>query len=93
MNKAKLAEILAEKMNIHKKQAEQFIENFEKIVIDTLKNGDDVTIAGFGTFSPRIRKERYGVNPQNPKERIKMPTVTVPKFKAGKTLKDALKSK
>jgi len=48
---------------------------------------------GFGAFSARIRTARMGVNPKNPTERIHIPEVRVPKFKAGKTLKDSLKVK
>ena len=93
MNKARLAEAMAEKLNIHKKEAEKFIEAFQDIVTNTIKGGEEVTIAGFGTFMSKVRESRMGVNPQKPSERIKIPTVTVPKFKAGKALKDALKSK
>jgi len=62
-------------------------------VIDQLQQGEDVTLAGFGSFSARERSARMGVNPQNPSERIQIPAVTVPKFKAGKNLKDSLKRK
>ncbi len=93
MNKATLAAKLAEKLQIPKKLGEDFIESFEEIVTRALVNGDDVTIAGFGTFSARVRKGRIGVNPQNPTEKITIPSVTVPKFKAGKALKDTLKGK
>ncbi len=93
MNKAALAVKLAEKLQIPKKLAEDFIEYFEEIVTRALVNGEEVTIAGFGTFSARVRKGRIGVNPQKPTEKITIPSVTVPKFKAGKALKDTLKGK
>lgn len=93
MNKAELATRLAAKLDISKKLAEDFIASFEEIVTRTLVNGDEVTIAGFGTFSARLRKGRIGVNPQNPTEKITIPSVVVPKFKAGKALKDTLKGK
>jgi DNA-binding protein HU-beta len=93
MNKAELAAKLAEKLNLSKKQGEDFVAAFEEIVTDTLKTGGEVTIAGFGTFSAKVRAGRMGVNPQNPSEKIQIPAVTVPKFKAGKALKDALKGK
>lgn len=91
MNKAELALRLAERMNIPKKQAEDFVKGFEEIVTQALVKGDEVTIAGFGNFSARTRTARMGVNPRNPSERIQVPEVRVPKFKAGKSLKDALK--
>lgn len=91
MNKAELADKLAERMGVTKKQAEDFIQNFEQIVTETLKSGGEVTLTGFGNFMARRREARMGVNPQNPTEKIQIPAVTVPKFKAGKALKDALK--
>ena len=92
MNKATLALKLSEKLDVPKKVAEDFIATFQDIVTETLKNDEDVTIAGFGTFSSRIRAARKGVNPRKPSEIIDVPAVKVPKFKAGKTLKDALKA-
>ncbi|MEK7183346.1 MAG: HU family DNA-binding protein, partial [Patescibacteria group bacterium] len=86
-----LALRLAERMEIPKKQAEDFVEYFEDIVTKALVDGNEVTIAGFGTFSARTRSARMGVNPRKPTERIQVPEVRVPKFKAGKALKDALK--
>lgn len=93
MNKATLAAIIAEQLDIPKKLAEDMIAAFEEIVTRELSRGGEVTIAGFGTFSSRTRKGRIGVNPQNPSEQITIPSVVVPKFKAGKALKDTLKGK
>jgi DNA-binding protein HU-beta len=93
MNKSDLATHLSNKMDISKKLGEDFIEAFEEIITQALVNGEEVTIAGFGTFSSRMRKGRIGVNPQNPTEKITIPSVLVPKFKAGKALKDTLKGK
>lgn len=93
MNKAELITRLAEKAGLSKKQSEDVIEWFVKTVITTLKDGGEVTIAGFGTFMAKMRKGRTGVNPQNPTEKIQIPSVIVPKFKAGKNLKEALKQK
>ena len=91
MNKAELISLLAEKVGVTKKQAEDMIETFTETVTTTLMGGGEVTIAGFGTFSAKTRKGRTGVNPQHPTQKIQIPSVTVPKFKAGKSLKDALK--
>lgn len=92
MNKAELAGKIAEKTGTSRKTVEDFIAAFEDIVTATLAEGREVTIAGFGTFSARTRAGRIGVNPQNPKEPITIPPVFVPKFKAGKALKDTLKA-
>ena len=93
MNKAELILKLSEKTSLAKKQVEEFLEKFEELVIETLKSSGEVTLTGFGTFSAKRREARMGVNPQNPSEKIQVPAVTVPKFKAGKALKDALKGK
>jgi DNA-binding protein HU-beta len=93
MNRAELAGKIAGKLNISKKLSEDVIGTVEDIITETLKGGGEVTLAGFGTFSAKRRAGRMGVNPQNPSEKIQIPPVTVPKFKAGKALKDALKGK
>ena len=93
MNKAELASRIAERLGLSKKIGEDIIESFEDLVTAALVAGQEVTIAGFGTFSARVRQGRMGVNPQRPTEKIQIPSVTVPKFKAGKALKDALKKK
>ncbi|MCX6780620.1 MAG: HU family DNA-binding protein [Candidatus Magasanikbacteria bacterium] len=91
MNKAELISLLAEQTTLSKKQVEDVIEGFIATVTKTLKAGGEVTIAGFGTFSAKQRAARTGVNPQNPTQKIQIAAVVVPKFKAGKNLKDALK--
>lgn len=93
MNKAALAQAIQEKAGVNKKEAEDMIAAFVDIVTTTLQGGGEVNIAGFGAFSAKTRAGRMGVNPQNPSEKIQIPPVTVPKFKAGKGLKDALKAK
>lgn len=91
MHKAELIDAVAFKAAVGKKDAEAVIEALEAVIIDKLKQGQEVTLTGFGTFIAKERSARFGVNPQNPKERIEIPRVVVPKFKAGKTLKDSLK--
>ena len=92
MNKATLIEKLSEKTGLNKKQVEVLLDAFQETTIEALNANDDVTLTGFGTFSSRIRTARMGVDPCNPKEKIEIPEVKVPKFKAGKALKDALKA-
>lgn len=93
MNKAALAQVIADKIGVAKKEAEDMVNAFVDITIDTLMKGGSVNLAGFGQFSAKTRAGRVGVNPQRPTEKIQIPPVTVPKFKAGKALKDALKGK
>lgn len=91
MNKAELSQTIANKVGVSKKEANDMVVSFVDIVTSTLQSGGEVNIAGFGAFSARIRAGRVGVNPQKPSEKIQIPSVVVPKFKAGKGLKDALK--
>lgn len=93
MNKAMLAQAIADKVGVSKKEAEDMVAAFVDIITEALTQKGEVTIAGFGAFSAKVRAGRIGVNPQNPEEKIQIPPVTVPKFKAGKALKDALKGK
>lgn len=92
MNKAELAQALSEKLNISKREAEDMINAFVELTIATLKKDEEVVLTGFGAFSAKTRAARTGVNPQNPTQKIQIPAVKVPKFKAGKALKDALKA-
>ncbi len=91
MNKAELANAIASAADVSKKVALDMLEAFESIVTKTLVEGGEVSLTGFGTFSVSQRKARMGVNPQKPTEKIQIPAVKVPKFKAGKSLKDAVK--
>lgn len=91
MNKADLAQVLAEKLNVSKREGEDMLNAFVEIVTENLKKGEEIVLTGFGAFSVKQRAARTGVNPQNPTEKIQIPAVKVPKFKAGKALKDSLK--
>ena len=91
MNKAELIQKIAEKLNTTAKQAEEMLDAFMNITTETIKSGNKVTLTGFGTFMAKERSARTGVNPQNPSQKIQIAAVRVPKFKAGKSLKDALK--
>jgi DNA-binding protein HU-beta len=88
-----LAEIISEEkeVNVSKKEAEKIIKTLFDKITEKLKEGKGVRITSFGTFTPKTRHPRKGVNPRNPDEKINMPEVKVAKFKAGKKLKDSLK--
>lgn len=92
MNKATLAHLIAERVGLSKTQGEAAIAALVNIVIDALKKGEEVTISGFGEWSARTRAGRIGVNPRKISEKITIPPVRVAKFKAGKVLKESLKS-
>ncbi len=91
MTKIKLIETLSSKLGISKREAEKFLNTFVDVVTDQLKQDNKVAVTGFGTFTISNRKEREGVNPQT-KERITIPAMKLPKFTAGKTLKDRLRA-
>ena len=90
MGKQDIIEILAEKTNISKSQAGEYLNTLLSEITKALKKGNDITLTGFGTFSASKRKARQGVNPRTG-EKIKIAAAKVPKFKAGKSLKEAIK--
>lgn len=91
MNKTGIINEVAKKLGTEKNITEEVINATLDVIVKQLILGEAVTFAGFGTFSAKERHARMGVNPLNPKEKIQMPATVVPKFKAGKTLKDSLK--
>ena len=89
VNKTELIDHIAEKADISKAAAARAHDAVIGGVTETLKNNDSVTLVGFGTFSVSERAERTGRNPRT-KEAITIEAAKVPKFKAGKALKDAV---
>ena len=89
MTKADLVNAMAEKAGLSKVDAEKALKAFTEVVTKALKKDDKVALVGFGTFSVGKRAARTGKNPQTGKA-IKIPAAKVPKFKAGKALKDAV---
>lgn len=87
MNKSELIDQIAKDSGITKAQANDVLDAFTGGVMSTLKKGDTVTLVGFGSFSVSQRAARNGRNPQTG-ETIKIKASKVPKFKAGKELKD-----
>jgi len=90
MTKADLVERMAKAAKITKKAAETALDSFTAGVRDSLKKGKRVSLVGFGTFSVGKRAARNGRNPQTG-EAIKIKAAKVPRFKAGKTLKDSIR--
>jgi DNA-binding protein HU-beta len=88
--KAELVSAVSEMAGTSKKDAEAVLQAFLDVVTKTLSKGEDVTLAGFGTFSVTQRQARVGVNPRT-LEKIKIAATKTPKFKAGKKLKEAVK--
>ena len=91
MTKAELIEVLAQKENLPRAQADRILNLVLDTVLETMKSGSEVVLTGFGTFSAKMRAGRKGRNPKTGAS-IEIPAMKVPKFKAGKGLKDALKA-
>jgi len=89
MNKGDLIKEVA-KVTCSKKEAVLAVDATLAAIKKALKKGDAVTLVGFGTFNVKKRKARTGRNPQTGKA-IKIAAKKVPVFKAGKSLKDAVK--
>jgi DNA-binding protein HU-beta len=90
MTKAEVVERMARDAQITKRAAEAALDSFTGGVRDSLKKGKRVSLVGFGTFSVSRRAARNGRNPQTG-EVIKIKASKVPKFRAGKTLRDAVR--
>lgn len=89
MNRNELVTAMAEKSGLAKKDADAALSAFMDSVKDALKAGDKIQLVGFGTFEVSKRAARTGRNPHDGSE-VKIPAKCMPKFKAGKALKDAL---
>lgn len=89
MNKTELISAVADAAGLTKADAGKAVDAFLKTVTESLKKREDVALVGFGTFSADERKARTGRNPATGAE-ITIPATVQPKFKAGKTLKDAV---
>ncbi len=91
MSKQDLINAIADAAGVTKRAGADALEAFIGYVTKNLKSGKPVTVTGFGTFKVSKRAARQGVNPRNPTQRISIPAMKVPTFKAGKTLKDAVR--
>lgn len=90
MNKSELVDTMAEVADIPKTSAAKALDALLDAITDALKNGDTVSIIGFGNFSVKERAARTGRNPQTGAA-IEIAASKSPSFKAGKALKDAIK--
>jgi len=87
MNKTDLVNAVAEKTGLSKVKAAAAVDGVISAISDFLKNGEKVSLVGFGTFEVVKRPARKGRNPQTGKE-ITIPAKNVVRFRAGKKLKD-----
>ncbi len=89
MNKSELIDAMAAKSGMKKTECTAALDAFIEAVSGALKQGDQVTLVGFGTFLVREREARTGRNPRSG-ETIEISASRLPSFKAGKGLKDAV---
>ena len=92
MNKAELVEEVSGEVGLSKRETQKVINAIIGTIGDTLAAGEKVTLVGFGTFGVRQRKARTGRNPQTGAT-LQIPAKKVPKFLAGKALREAVSSK
>lgn len=90
INKDALVHTIGDRTNLSKKDIELVLEALEDVITNELRQGNKVTLTGFGTWKVSNRAAREGINPQT-KEKITIPAMNVPKFTAGKALKEAVK--
>ena len=90
MNKADIINKVHEELDVTKADAERAVEAIINCIVDQLKDGNEVSIAGLGIFSAKMRNARTARNPRTG-EPIEVPAMRVPKFRAAKARKDAVK--
>jgi DNA-binding protein HU-beta len=87
MNKSEFVAAVSEAAKLSKADAERAVDSFMSVVTSQLRRGDEVRLVGFGTFEVRQRNASEGRNPRTG-EMIKIKASRLPRFKAGKALKD-----
>jgi DNA-binding protein HU-beta len=90
MNKSSIVDAVHAVLGGTKVQAEQAVETMIETIVGSLKKGDEVSIAGLGIFAVKQRKARKARNPRTG-EMVDVAAMKVPKFRAAKALKDAVK--
>lgn len=90
MNKADIINKVHEELGITKADAERAVETMINSIVNSLKDGNEVSIAGLGIFSANMYSERQARNPRTG-EMVTVPAMRRPKFRPAKALKDAVK--
>lgn len=90
MNKAGIVDVVHTKLGGTKVQAEEVVDSVLECIVGCLKKGEEVSIAGLGIFSVKKRAARTARNPRTG-EAVQVKAMNVPKFRAAKALKDAVK--
>ena len=87
MNKKELIEAIRQDLRLTVRETERFVNSFMEKVMQELEDGGEVRLVGFGTFKTQEKAARKGINPQTKKE-IKIPAKRMPKFTAGKKMRE-----
>lgn len=90
MNKTELTDAAAQKAGVSKAEARRVLDAILESISESLSRKEEVTLTGFGTFSVAHRAARTGRNPQTGAP-IQIPAMDVPRFRAGKQLKEAVR--
>jgi len=90
MNKASIVEAVHGILGGTKVQAEQVVDKVFDSIVESLKKGEEVSVAGLGIFSVKARAARQARNPRTG-ETLQVPAMKVPKFRAAKALKEAVR--
>ena len=90
MNKVDIANAVHGKLGGTKVQAEEVVDIVIDSIVSTLKKGGEVSIAGLGIFSTKVRAARQARNPRTG-QAISVPSMRVPKFRPAQALKEAVK--
>jgi DNA-binding protein HU-beta len=91
MTKHELVAEVSRRTGFTRQEADRVVQAVLDTITDTLKQGGEVNVTGFGKFAVQQRAARTGVNPRNPAEKVEIPAARVPKFSAGSTLKSAVR--
>lgn len=92
MTKQEFVERVSQKSGLGRREAAEAVDAVIDAITDALKNREEVAFTGFGKFSTQHRAARQGVNPRNPSQKVQIPAAWVPKFSAGSSLKQAVRS-
>lgn len=89
MIKKDLVQAVAKKTKFKQKEIDMILDTMLEEIMDTVSNGEKVTIVNFGVFEPKVKAEKRGTNPSNGKPLV-IPQKTVPYFRAGEGFKNRI---
>jgi DNA-binding protein HU-beta len=90
VNKEEFVEHLAEQCEFSKAEASRALDAILDSLTEVMSDREEVSFSGFGKFFTQRRRARDGVNPQEPSQKLRIPAATVPKFRPGTRLRDAV---